>query len=238
MSGSGAIGKKMSSSVKPPRTIAIDGPGASGKSGVGSLVAERLGYRFLDTGEMYRALTWFILESGIDPTDGERLGKVASQASMTVGAASEESAQHSRVLVEGKDATPFLVRPEVENAVSLVSRVPAVRQAMVAIQRRIAAEGAIVMAGRDIGTTVLPDAALKVYLDASPEERARRRQRQAAARGEKTTLDSVLEDLSRRDAIDSSREISPLRPAADAVIIKTDGLSLEQVVERIMAFTQ
>lgn len=201
-------------------------------------MAERLGYRFLDTGEMYRALTWFILESGIDPTDGERLGKVASQASMTVGAASEESAQHSRVLVEGKDATPFLVRPEVENAVSLVSRVPAVRQAMVAIQRRIAAEGAIVMAGRDIGTTVLPDAALKVYLDASPEERARRRQRQAAARGEKTTLDSVLEDLSRRDAIDSSRETSPLRPAADAVIIKTDGLSLEQVVERIMAFTQ
>ena len=94
------------------------------------------------------------------------------------------------------------------------------------------------MAGRDIGTTVLPDAALKVYLDASPEERARRRQRQAAARGEKTTLDSVLEDLSRRDAIDSSRETSPLRPAADAVIIKTDGLSLEQVVERIMAFTQ
>ena len=94
------------------------------------------------------------------------------------------------------------------------------------------------MAGRDIGTTVLPDAALKVYLDASPEERARRRQRQAAARGEKTTLDNVLEDLSRRDAIDSSREISPLRPAADAVIIKTDGLSLEQVVERIMAFTQ
>jgi len=187
---------------------------------------------------MYRALTWFILESGIDPTDGERLGKVASQASMTVGAASEESAQHSRVLVEGKDATPFLVRPEVENAVSLVSRVPAVRQAMVAIQRRIAAEGAIVMAGRDIGTTVLPDAALKVYLDASPEERARRRQRQAAARGEKTTLDSVLEELARRDAIDSSRETSPLRPAADAVIIKTDGLNLEQVVERIMALTQ
>ena len=201
-------------------------------------MAGRLEYRFLDTGEMYRALTWFVLESSVDPADQERLGEIASQVSMTIGAAPAGSGQHSRVLVEGKDATSFLVRPDVEGAVSLVSRVPAVRQAMVAIQRRIAAEGAIVMAGRDIGTTVLPDAALKVYLDASPEERARRRQRQAAARGEKTTLDSVLEELARRDAIDSSRETSPLRPAADAVIIKTDGLNLVQVVERIMALTQ
>jgi cytidylate kinase len=176
MSGSGAIGKKMSSSAKPPRTIAIDGPGASGKSAVGSLVAERLGYRFLDTGAMYRALTWFVLENGVDPADEEILGKVAPQVSMTVGAAPAGSDQHSHVLVGGKDATPFLVRPDV--------------------------------------------------------------QRQAAARGEKTTLDSVLEELARRDAIDSSRETSPLRPAADAVIIKTDGLNLVQVVERIMALTQ
>jgi cytidylate kinase len=238
VSGSGAIDRKTPLSVKPPRTIAIDGPGASGKSDAGSLVAERLGYRFLDTGAMYRALTWFVLENGVDPADEERLAQIAPQVSMTVGAAPRGSGQHSHVLVEGKDATPFLVRPDVEGAVSLVSRVPAVRRAMVAIQRRIAAEGAIVMAGRDIGTTVLPAAALKVYLDASPEERARRRQRQAAARGEKAILDSVLDDLSRRDAIDSGRETSPLRPAADAVIIKTDGFNLEQVVERIMALTQ
>ena len=205
---------------------------------MGSLVAERLGYRFLDTGAMYRALTWFVIENGVDPNDEQRLGEIASQVSLTVDAALEGSSGHSRVLVGGKDATPFLVRPDVESAVSLVSRVPAVRQAMVAIQQRIAAEGAIVMAGRDIGTTVLPDAALKVYLDASPEERARRRQRQAAARGEKATLDSVLEELARRDAIDSGRRTSPLRPAADAVIIKTDGLSRAQVVERVMALAR
>ena len=228
----------MSPSAKPPRTIAIDGPGASGKSAVGRLVAERLGYRFLDTGAMYRALTWFVLESGVDPADEERLAQIALQTSMTVGTAREGSGRHNSVLVEGKDATPFLVRPDVESAVSLVSRVPAVREAMVAVQRRIAAEGAIVMAGRDIGTTVLPDAALKVYLDASPEERARRRQRQATARGEKAELESVLEGLARRDAIDSGRETSPLRPAADAVIIDTDGLNLEQVVERVMALTR
>ena len=187
---------------------------------------------------MYRALTWFVLESGVDPADEERLAQIALQASMTVGTAREGSGRHNSVLVEGKDATPFLVRPDVESAVSLVSRVPAVREAMVAVQRRIAAEGAIVMAGRDIGTTVLPDAALKVYLDASPEERARRRQRQATARGEEAGLESVLEGLARRDAIDSGRETSPLRPAADAVIIDTDGLNLEQVVERVMALTR
>jgi cytidylate kinase len=201
-------------------------------------VAERLGYRFLDTGAMYRALTWFVLESGVDPADEERLAQIAPQTSMTVATAREGSGQQGSVLVEGKDATPFLVRPDVESAVSLVSRVPAVRKAMVAVQQRIAAEGAIVVAGRDIGTTVLPDAALKVYLDASPEERARRRQRQAAARGEETGLEGVLEGLARRDAIDSGRETSPLRPAADAVIIDTDGLNLEQVVERVMALTR
>ena len=187
---------------------------------------------------MYRALTWFVIENGVDPNDEQRVGEIASQVSLTVDTALGGSDGQSHVLVGGKDATPFLVRPDVESNVSLVSRVPAVRQAMVAIQRRIAAEGAIVMAGRDIGTTVLPDAALKVYLDASPEERARRRQRQAAARGEKATLDSVLAELARRDAIDSGRRTSPLRPAADAVIIKTDGLSRAQVVERVMALAR
>jgi len=207
---------------------------ASGKSAVGSLVARHLGYRFLDTGAMYRALTWFILGRGVDPEDAEAVGRIASQVSMTVGMAPEDSGEHCSVQVDGQDATPFLVRPDVEGNVSKVSRVPAVRRAMVSIQRRAAHGDGVVMAGRDIGTVVLPDAELKVYLDASREERARRRHEQAAARGEETNLESVLEDLTRRDAIDSGRETSPLRPADDAIIINTEGLTLEQVGERIL----
>jgi cytidylate kinase len=233
-----AIDRETPPSSKLPRTIAIDGPSASGKSDVGSLVAKRLGYRFLDTGAMYRALTWFVLENGVDPDDAERLGEIASRVTMTVSANPQGSDQHHSVLVDGQDSTPFLVRPDVEAAVSQVSRVPAVRRAMVGIQQRIAREGGVVMAGRDIGTTVLPNADLKVYLDASPGERARRRYRQAMARGEKTSLNSVLEDLTRRDAIDSSRETSPLRHAEDAITVNTDGLSLEQAVEQVLALVQ
>jgi cytidylate kinase len=187
---------------------------------------------------MYRALTWFILKSGIDPDDRERLTEIASHVGMTVNAAAKDGSRLQSVFVNGEDATPFLVRSEVENAVSRVSRVPAVRQAMVALQQRIAAEGAVVMAGRDIGTTVLPDADIKVYLEASPEERARRRYQQAVARGDKRSFDSVLADLIRRDAIDRSRETSPLRPAEDAIILDTDGLSLQQVVERVIGLLQ
>ena len=187
---------------------------------------------------MYRALTWFILKSGIDPDDKERLTEIASHVGMTVNAAAKGGSQLQSVFVNGEDATPFLVRSEVENAVSRVSQVPAVRRAMVAIQQHIATEGAVVMAGRDIGTTVLPDADIKVYLEASPEERARRRYQQAVTRGDKRSFDSVLADMIRRDAIDRSRETSPLRPAEDAIILDTDGLSLQQVVERVIGLLQ
>ena len=218
-----------------PRTIAIDGPVASGKSAVGGLVAGRLGYRFLDTGAMYRALTWWALQNGVDPLDEAELGRLARETRMTVHPAPAGSGEHSGARVDGRDATPFLRTPPVEANVSFVSRVPAVREVMVALQRRIAGGRPLVMAGRDIGTVVLPEADLKVYLDASRRERGRRRQEQLALKGEKASLDRVLKDLAQRDAIDSGREASPLRPAADAVIVNTEGRSLEETVERVLA---
>ncbi|HEY5113760.1 MAG TPA: (d)CMP kinase [Coriobacteriia bacterium] len=222
----------------PPTKVAIDGPVACGKSAVGNLVARRLGFRFLDTGMMYRAITWLVLERGIDPENEKAVIDLAREVKMEVSAALPDSEDSSRVTVDGQDATDFLVRPDVENAVSLVSRLPEVREAMVRVQREIAESGEIVVAGRDIGTVVMPDADLKVYLDASRLERARRRYEQARLRGQSITLKSVLDELERRDGIDSARETSPLRPAEDAVILPTDGLNPDQVVERILALAR
>jgi cytidylate kinase len=222
----------------PPRKIALDGPVACGKSAVGHLVANRLGFRFLDTGMMYRAFTWFVLERGVDPEDGEAVVKLAQDVKVEVTAGLPNSEDSGRVIVDGQDATAFLVRPDVEAAVSLVSRLPVVREAMVRLQREVSEGGEIVVAGRDIGTVVLPDADLKVYLDASRLERARRRYEQARLRGQEITLKSVLDELERRDGIDSSRENSPLRAADDAVVLPTDGLNPDQVVERILALAR
>jgi cytidylate kinase len=206
-------------------------------------VARRLGYLFLDTGAMYRALTWLALERGLDPEDEEAIARLAAETTMEVsqpppGSGEPQGSECCRVRVDGEDATPHLRTPEVEASVSLVSRVPAVRRKLVRIQRRLAQRGPTVMAGRDIGTAVLPAADLKVYLDASREERARRRWQQLALRGQAPSFESVLADLDRRDAIDSSRQVSPLRPAADAVMIKTDGLSLEEVVEKVLSLVE
>jgi cytidylate kinase len=219
----------------PPRAlrIAIDGPSASGKSAAGSLVAQQLGYRFVDTGAMYRAITWLALERSVDPGDSEALARLAAEATMAVDVAAGPE-DHARVLVNGLDATPHLREPVVEAAVSQVSAVPEVRAAMVAIQRRLAAEGAAVMAGRDIGTVVLPDAELKVYLDASVDERARRRAAELQSKGVAANVATVRDELARRDAYDSGRAVSPLRPADDAERINTDGLTLDQVVERVL----
>ena len=226
-----------------PETIAIDGPGASGKSDVGKLGARKLGYQFLDTGAMYRALTWMALKLGLDPEDEESMAQLAVDtvievASPPPGSGGPQGVERCHVCVGGEDATPHLRTPEVEANVSLVSRVAGVRREMVRLQRLLAQGGPIVMAGRDIGTVVLPDADLKVYLDASREERARRRRRQLATNGAAPSLESVRADLEKRDAIDSTRAVSPLRPAADAVVINTDGLSLEEVVEKVMSLVE
>ena len=220
------------------RTIAIDGPSAAGKSSVGYQVAQRLGYPFLDTGAMYRALTWLALQQGTDIEDVQALGRLARQVDVRLGPPAPDSAERCTIWVDGEDLTPMLRRPEVEAAVSLVSRAPALRRAMVAIQQRLARRGPLVMAGRDIGTVVLPRADLKVYLDASMEERVRRRRREMVALGRTVSVAEVRRNILHRDSTDAGRRTSPLRPAADAIIIDTDGLTEEQVVERVLALAE
>lgn len=217
-----------------PRVIAVDGSAASGKSSVGRQLAARLGYPFLDTGIMYRAITWIALQREVALTDERALTRLAESARMEVRLAPPGAAGTSKIIVDSEDITSNLRHADVEEAVSFVSRVPGVREALVRQQRLIAGRQAIVMAGRDIGTVVLPGADLKVYLDASLAERARRRYSEFAALGRDVTRTMVLEDLRRRDRIDSEREVSPLKPAADAVVIGTDGLTLDEVVDRVM----
>jgi len=201
-------------------------------------LAARLGYPFLDAGIMYRAITFSAVKRGIPATDAPALSRLASLVDMQVGLAEPGSGETATISVDGEDVTAELRRPDVEEAVSLVSRVAGVRDALVALQRRIAASRPIVMAGRDIGTVVLPDADLKVYLDASLNERAARRHREFGALGREVTQADVLQDLRRRDQIDKKRTASPLRPAPDAVIIETDSLTLDEVMSRVMRLVE
>lgn len=201
-------------------------------------MAERLGYLFLDTGATYRALTWLALQRRVHLEDEEGLVRLAAQVDMNLGPPAAESCERCTIWVDGEDLTGVLRQPEVERGVSLVSRVPQVRRAMVAVQRRLASRRRVVMAGRDIGTVVLPSADLKIYLDASVEERARRRHEELAALGRSFTQSDVRQQILRRDAIDSGREDSPLRAAEDAVVISTDGLNQEQAVEKIVALVE
>jgi len=217
-----------------PRVIAVDGSAASGKSTIGRKLAEKLAYPFLDTGLMYRAVTLAALERGVDVNDSGGLTQLARSMRLEVGPPAPGSVETCSISVDGEDVTAQLRRADVEDAVSLVSRVPGVREALVQQQREIAGRQAMVMAGRDIGTVVLPDADLKVYLDASIGERARRRHAEFSTHGRTVTKEIVLEDLQRRDQIDSQRAVSPLRPAKDAIVIKTDGLSQVEVLQRVL----
>lgn len=212
-----------------PTVVAIDGPVASGKTVVGNEVARRLGYRFIDTGLMYRAITWLALRDQIPLEDETALGRLAQNTTVTI-----EANGLARVLANGAEVTPHLRLPEVDAAVSMVSQVAGVRRAMVAQQRRMAAEAPVVMVGRDIGTNVLPDAPAKLFLEASAEERGRRRHRDLQASGLIVSYQEVLTNMELRDTIDSQRTEAPLRPAEDAVLVATDGLSEEEVVERVM----
>jgi cytidylate kinase len=200
-------------------------------------VAVRLGLPFIDTGAMYRAITWLALQRGIAIADTGALAELARTAPVEVSAPPPGSAAHAAIRIGGLDATAHLREEAVERAVSPVSAVPEVRVVMVDLQRRAAGTN-VVMAGRDIGTVVLPDAEVKVYLIASPEVRARRRVAELAARHVATTYESVLAELRRRDEIDSTRAIAPLRPAEDAAVIDTDGLELEQVVAQVLELAE
>ena len=212
--------------------IAIDGPGAAGKTTVGVQLAERLGYRFIDTGIMYRAVTALALEAGPDLADDEALTELAKDAGLSLRPGPEGGAL-LRVCSGDRDLTEAITRPAVDRVVSRVSAVAGVRRELVAIQRRLASEGRVVMVGRDIGTEVLPDAPLKIYLDASSEERARRRFEERQSRGESISYDRVLADLVRRDDLDQGRELSPLSAAKDARRIDTTELDIEDVVDTI-----
>ena len=212
-------------------SIAIDGPVASGKTTVGKLVAERLGCLFLDTGLMYRAVTLAALSEAIALDDAKALSSLAN--SMEVRLLDDESGE--RLLVSGRDVTDDLRGPEVERGVSAVSSVSGVRRTMVEKQREIASQRPVVMVGRDIGTVVLPDADAKVYLAASVAVRADRRHRELKSSGSPIRHSQVVEDLVRRDSIDSERADSPLRPAEDAVIIDTDKLGVEDVVQKVVS---
>jgi len=221
-----------------PRVIAIDGPAAAGKTTVGRQTGFHLGYPFLDTGAIYRAMTWTALHRGVDLSDEDALSELATSISIDIGPPSPGSIEPCTIFVDGEDVTRVLRQPEVEAAVSLVSRVEGVRDALVKVQRDLAGRNSVVMAGRDIGTVVLPEADLKAFLDASLEERARRRFVELSTMGIEVTEESVLRDLRRRDRIDSERSVSPLRPAEDAIVIDTDGLTLEEVVRRVLELVE
>ncbi len=214
--------------------IAIDGPAASGKSTVGKLVAERLGYLYFDTGVMYRAVTWASLQRGIPISDEVAVTRLAQDLHIDVTRPQVADGRQYTVLVEGSDVTWEIRRPEVDAEVSPVSAYPGVRAALTAQQRRIGAAGHVVMVGRDIGTVVMPDADLKVYLDAAVEERARRRYREILARGGQADYQAVLRGMVQRDAIDSSRATAPLCAAPDAVVIDTTCMSIDEVVQAII----
>ena len=220
-----------------PSTIAIDGPAASGKSTIGELLSQRLGYLYFDTGVMYRAVTWAALERSISIEDEAAVTALAEQLRIDVISPTLDDGRQYTVLADGVDVTWAIRAPEVDAHVSPVSAYPGVRRALVAQQRRVAAEGLVVMVGRDIGTVVLPDADFKLYLDASVEERARRRWREVRARGEEADYEVVLALMRRRDEIDSHRAASPLCVADDAVVVDTTDQGIEEVwgeVERLI----
>ncbi|MFO7712155.1 MAG: (d)CMP kinase [Dehalococcoidia bacterium] len=212
--------------------IAIDGPVAVGKSSVGSMLARRLGYVFFDTGMIYRAFTWKVIKSGVPPTDEDAICRIADSTVFDFVAVQE---WRLSPLIDGEDVSSGLLCPRVEELVPVTSKIAGVRRALVSQQRRFAGRGKVVMAGRDIGTVVLPWAELKVFLTASTEERAKRRHRELMERGENASLETVLAELKRRDDMDMNRTISPLKPADDAVVVNTEGLRLEQVVDKICA---
>jgi cytidylate kinase len=225
----------MTSGGKRLRVIAIDGPAAAGKTTVARALADRTRATFLDTGLLYRAITLTALERGVSITDRSALAALAESIDLRLRPPSVADGRLIDVLVDDIDVTSRLREPAIDRSVSAVSANHEVRSALLPIQRSLAAAGPIVMAGRDIATVVFPDAGIKIYLDAGVEERARRRYDELAAKGKPLPYDVVLADLERRDAIDSSRDIAPLTVDSEAIVVNTDGLTIEEVVDHLEA---
>jgi len=221
-----------------PSIIAIDGPAASGKSTIGLRLANALEYIFFDTGVMYRAITWLALERGIAVQDEATVSALAEETQIDVAPASKSDGRACDVLVDGRDITWETRSRTVDENVSIVAAYPGVRKALSRQQRRIGQRGKIVMVGRDIGTVVLPDADLKIYLDATAEERARRRYDEIVARSGQANYDSILKRVIERDRIDSTRDVGPLKAAEDGVVLDSDKLSADEVFEQILALVK
>ena len=208
--------------------IAIDGPSGAGKGTVARALAARLGYRHIDTGAMYRAVAWKAARAGVDLTDETAVAAVGERAAFDL--------EDGRIAIDGHDVRSAIRTAEIDKAAAAVARLPAVRRVLVARQRAFGASGGVVMEGRDIGTVVFPDADLKIYLDASPDERARRRAADPAHTSSKTAqLSDVATALAERDKSDSTRAVSPLTIAPDAVLVDTTGVAIDDVIERVLA---
>jgi cytidylate kinase len=220
----------------PPSIIAIDGPAASGKSTLGRSLAKSLGYLFFDTGIMYRAVTWLALKLDIDLSDEAKVTALAEQTQIDIAPASKADGRVNDILIAGQDITWETRLPEVDANVSVVSAHRGVRTALSNQQRRIGQRGKIVMVGRDIGTVVLPEADLKIYLDASAEQRAKRRYDEIIARGGKAEYNDILAKVTERDRIDSTRDVAPLKAAEDAIVLDSEQLNAEQVFEKVLAY--
>ena len=218
--------------------IAIDGPAASGKSTIALNLAEKLGYLFFDTGVMYRAVTLAALNQDLSIGDEPAVTEVAQKISIDVTPPTRKDGRAATVLLDGDDVTWEIRSSEVEEFVSVVSMYHGVRQAMTIRQREIGLRGCVVMVGRDIGTVVLPEADLKVFLDASVEERAKRRYEECLARGEEIPFEEILASMKSRDNLDSTRDLAPLLAAEDAVIINSTFMSIGEVVGEIMSLLE
>ncbi|MGC8634584.1 MAG: (d)CMP kinase [Candidatus Limnocylindrales bacterium] len=213
--------------------VALDGPGSSGKTTVGALAAARLGLRFCDTGLFYRGVAWLALRREVPLHDGPALAALAPEVELEA----DQAGRYVRVRAAGADVTGSVHGPEIDRVVSEVARQPELRAALLPRQRALAAQGGIVMAGRDIGTVVLPDADCKIYLDASLEERARRRGLErgiGAEDGGSDAVRGILDELRARDALDAGRITAPMRAARDATVLRTDGSTLEQAVDAVV----
>ena len=215
--------------------IAIDGPVGAGKSTIARLVAQGLGYTYIDSGAMYRALAWAARRAGITGDDSDPVVHLVQRTDIDLR---PQANGDNRVLVDGRDITGEIRSPEISQLASKLSAIPTVRRRMVALQQEMAGEGCLVMEGRDIQTVVLPEAEVKIFLTASAEERGRRRWKELRGRGLEVDLQQVLADIEARDARDTTRADSPVKPAPDAVHVDTDGLTIEQVVAKVLAIVK
>ena len=211
--------------------IAIDGPAGAGKSTIARRVAKELSFLYVDTGAMYRAIAYYCIQKGLSGSDGDRIGQQIQEAQVTISHAEGEQ----MVFLNSENVTSFLRSEEVSHMASVMSAIPQVRRHLLALQQSLAANHNVVMDGRDIGTTILPNAQLKIFLTANPATRAKRRYQELINKGVSCSEEEILKEMTERDERDSGREASPLCQAEDAVLVDTSDLSIDEVTERIIA---